>query len=505
MDVTNFNRDRKQKKRSIDFNAVVYGKVPPQAHELEEAIIGIVMLEKSAYDEIANVVVPEMFYVDAHQRIWRAIQRLSNKNWGIDILTVVEELRFSEELDLVGGSFYVTKLTNSVVSSANIKVHVHIIMQKYVQRELIRLSGELIGDAYEDNADPFELIAKADQKVFEVSSFLAQAQHVPLNQLAVRVAQKVLYPEQLTEDQRAARYLYTGFRDWDRINGPLFPGIYIIAARPGAGKTAFVLQLLVNMSRKFPVGFINIEMTDEQNIFRMVCNLAGLNNEEFKIEYEKWDDATKKLFVEGIQQIAQLNLFVESGESQVDRICNLIRYWKRKHGVKAVAIDYLQIMTIAEELLKYMTETAAINHIMKLLRQCAKSEGVTIFLLSQLNREMYRRAGSKEPNLADLKGSGNIEQDAFQIVFLHRPEYFEPDLLQDPETGESIKGLCVQIIAKHRDGRLGRIKHKFEPHLNRFVEWESDFVAYTTDKETGYKQISIPGTDPIQLEGDLPF
>src|SRR5678816_3702451 len=170
MDLTNLNRDRKRRKSSLDLSTMVYGKVPPQAKDLEEAVLGAIMLEKTAFDTVVEILKPECFYVDAHQRIFRAMQSLANKSQPIDILTVVEELRTREELDLVGGPYFVTKLTNSVVSSANIEAHSRIVLQKFIQRELIRISGEIISDAYEDSTDVFDLLDQAESKIYEVTS-----------------------------------------------------------------------------------------------------------------------------------------------------------------------------------------------------------------------------------------------------------------------------------------------------------------------------------------------
>src|SRR5687768_17065475 len=174
MELTNFNKDRKgasaRRRPSIDLSTMVYGKVPPQAKDLEEAVLGAIMLEKTAFDTVVEILKPECFYVEAHQRIYRAMQSLQQKNQPIDILTVVEELKSRGELDLVGGPYYVTRLTNSVVSSANIETHSRIILQKFIQRELIRISGEIIGDAYEDTTDVFDLLDDAESKLFEITN-----------------------------------------------------------------------------------------------------------------------------------------------------------------------------------------------------------------------------------------------------------------------------------------------------------------------------------------------
>ncbi|MGL6267550.1 MAG: replicative DNA helicase, partial [Chitinophagaceae bacterium] len=171
MELTNLNRDRKnRRKNSPELNTLVFGKIPPQSKELEEAVLGAIMLEKNAFDTVVEILKPECFYIDANQRIFMAMMSLASKSMPIDLLTVVEELKFREELDIIGGPFYVSKLTNAVVSSANIEAHSRIILQKFIQRELIRISGEIIGDAYEDSTDVFDLLDDAESKLFEITN-----------------------------------------------------------------------------------------------------------------------------------------------------------------------------------------------------------------------------------------------------------------------------------------------------------------------------------------------
>src|SRR3954447_3624119 len=193
MDLTNLNKDRvkSRRKSSIDLSTMVYGKVPPQAKDLEEAVLGAIMLEKSAFDTAIEILKPECFYVDAHQRIYRSMQSLQQKSQPIDILTVVEELRSKEELEMVGGPYYVTRLTNSVVSSANIEAHSKIILQKFIQRELIRISGEIIGDAYEDSADVFDLLDDAEAKLFEITNNHLRKNFDSIDTVLVKTIQRI--------------------------------------------------------------------------------------------------------------------------------------------------------------------------------------------------------------------------------------------------------------------------------------------------------------------------
>src|SRR3982750_4913755 len=192
MDLTNLNKDRKsRRKSSVDLSSMVYGKVPPQAKDLEEAVVGAIMLEKGAFDTVVEILKPECFYVDANQRIFRAFQNLAQNSLPIDILTVVEELKKSEELDNVGGPYYVTKLTNAVVSTANIEAHSRIILQKFVQRELIRISGEIIGDAYEDSTDVFDLLDQSESKMFNITNNYLKKNFDDIGTVLVKTIQRI--------------------------------------------------------------------------------------------------------------------------------------------------------------------------------------------------------------------------------------------------------------------------------------------------------------------------
>src|SRR5437868_5238312 len=209
MELTNFNKDKKlRRKAPVDLGTMMYGKVPPQAKELEEAVLGAIMLEKSAFDTVVEILKPDCFYVEANQRIYRAMQALQQKNSPIDLLTVVEELKFREEIDLVGGPYYVTRLTNAVVSSANIETHSRIILQKFIQRELIRISGEIIGDAYEDSTDVFDLLDEAESKLFEITNNHLRRDYVSIDTILVKTISRI---EDLRTRQDEITGVPTGF------------------------------------------------------------------------------------------------------------------------------------------------------------------------------------------------------------------------------------------------------------------------------------------------------
>src|SRR3982751_4225145 len=273
MDLTNLNKDRKpRRKTSLDLGTMVFGKVPPQAKELEEAILGAIMLEKTAFDTVIEILKPECFYVEAHQKIYRAMQSLANKSQPIDILTVAEELRFREELDVVGGAYYVTKLTNSVVSAANIGAHSRIILQKFIQRELIRISGEIIGDAYEDSTDVFDLLDDAESKLFEITNNHLRKNFDSIDTVLVKTIARI---EDLRHKNEDITGVPSGFPSLDRVTyGWQNTDLIILAARPAVGKTAFALNLARNAAmhtgKQTPVALFSLEMSAGQLVQRIL-------------------------------------------------------------------------------------------------------------------------------------------------------------------------------------------------------------------------------------------
>src|SRR5215510_7377995 len=216
MDLSNINKDRKQQKRrsAIDLGTMVYGKVPPQAKDLEEAVLGAIMLEKNAFDAVIEILKPECFYVEAHQRIFQSMQSLANKSQPIDILTVAEELKSREELEMIGGAYYVTKLTNAVVSAANIEAHARIILQKFIQRELIRISGEIIGDAYEDTTDVFDLLDESETKMFNITNNYLKKNYEDIGNALAKTINRIDELRTKTEDISGVP---SGFATLDRI------------------------------------------------------------------------------------------------------------------------------------------------------------------------------------------------------------------------------------------------------------------------------------------------
>lgn len=473
MDLTNINKDRKpRRKSSLDLGTMVYGKVPPQAKDLEEAVLGAIMLEKSAFDTVVEILKPECFYVEAHQRIFQSMQSLANKSQPIDILTVAEELRFKEQLDIVGGAYYVTKLTNAVVSSANIDAHARIILQKFIQRELIRISGEIIGDAYEDSTDVFDLLDDAESKLFEITNNHLRKNFDTIDSVLVKTIQRI---EDLRHKNEDVTGVPSGFPSLDRVTyGWQNTDLIILAARPAVGKTAFALNLarnaVMNPAKPTPVALFSLEMSAGQLVQRILSAESEIWLE--KIARGKLEEhEMKQLYARGIQRLAQAPLFIDDTPAlNIFELRAKCRRLKNKHNIGLIIIDYLQLMSGTGEN-RSSNREQEISNISRNLKALAKELSVPIIALSQLSRAVETRSagkdGNKMPQLSDLRESGAIEQDADMVMFLYRPEYY--DITQN-EMGESNRGETIVRIAKHRNGSLETIKLRALLHIQKFTE-----------------------------------
>ena len=471
MDLTSLNKDRKRRKTSIDMSTMMYGKVPPQAKELEEAVLGAVMLEKSAFDTISEIIKPECFYVEANQLIYRAMQGLQQKSMPIDILTVVEELKFREQLDAVGGPYYVTKLTNSVVSTANIDAHARIVLQKFIQRELIRISGEIIGDAYEDSTDVFDLLDDSETKMFNITNNYLKKNFDDIQSVLAKTINRIDELRTKTDDISGVP---SGFPTLDRITYGWQPtDLIILAARPAVGKTAFALNLARNAAlhptKPIPVGFFSLEMGASQLVQRILSAESEIKMEKIsrgKLENHEYEQllskGIKKLEVAPIyiDDTAALNIFEFRAKAR--RLVN-------KHNVGLIIIDYLQLMSGTGE--KGGNREQEISNISRNLKALAKELNVPIIALSQLSRAVETRKESKMPQLSDLRESGAIEQDADMVMFIYRPEYYE---VMNNENGESTHGETHVRIAKHRNGSLDTVKLRAKLEIQKFEEWDSN-------------------------------
>lgn len=473
MDLYPLNKDRKDKRnRTVDMGTILYGKVPPQAKDMEEAILGAIMMEKDAFDAANEVMKAEMFYVEAHQRIYTAMCRLANKSQPIDTLTVAEELRAMEELEMVGGPYYVTKLTNHVVSSANLQAHARIVFQKYVQRQIIKVSGEMIQNAYEDSADPFELLDEAEQALNSLSEAMSFGDMVPIDAVIVKALKQI---EEWRQLDTTITGVPSGFDELDKAtrgwqNGDLI----IIAARPSVGKTALALNIVRNAAMRFlqnhqqkkikarSVAVWSLEMKAMMLVLRMLA--AESTELLYRIQTGRLDEtAMKNIYAKGVQMLARLNIFFDDNPGlTLAKLRAKARKMKKKNELGLIVVDYMQLMTPDE---RSGTREQEVSKISRGLKNLAQELNVPIIALSQLSREVEKRTGhQRKPQLSDLRESGSLEQDADVVIFLWGPT--EEEIAQDAE----LLSKRYVRIAKQRNGVLIKVDLNFKDDIQLFTE-----------------------------------
>jgi len=440
------------------------GRIPPQAIEMEEAVLGAVMLEKDAIIEVLDILKPECFYVEAHQKIYTAIVNLSSAQKPVDMLTVTNELNRMKELDSVGGAFYITQLTTRIASAANIEFHARIVAQKYIQREMIRVSSEIQKKAFDEETDVDQLIDFAEGTLFAVSEGNIRKKTMSI-QVLVKEAIKQIEAAGKREDHLSG--VPSGFSELDRItSGWQFSDLVIIAARPSMGKTAFVLSMARNMAveHKRPLAFFSLEMSSIQLVNRLIVGETEIKADLIRngrLTNADWENLTNK-----ITKLSDAQIFIDDTPSlSVFEFRAKARRLKAAHDIQCIIIDYLQLMTAGGDAKGNRQEEVSL--ISRSLKAIAKELNVPIIALSQLNRGVETRTGDKRPHLSDLRESGAIEQDADIVVFIHRPEYYG---ITVDENNNSLINVAQLIIAKHRNGALEDVNLKFEKEFIKFVE-----------------------------------
>jgi replicative DNA helicase len=463
-----------------------FGKLPPQALDLEEAVLGALMLEKDALTSVIDILHPDSFYKDAHRMIFHAIRRLFEKSEPIDILTVTNELKKSGELDIVGGPFVITQLTSRVASAANIEYHSRIILQKHIQRELIRISSETIKDAYEDTSDIFFLLDRAEKNLFDVAQGNIQRNYKEMSSMVSEAYKQI---EAALKHGTGISGVESGFSDLDRItSGWQKSDLVVIAARPGMGKTAFVLSLARNaaISFKKPIAFFSLEMSSVQLVQRMIASETGIPAEKLKkgqlnpVEWQQLVTMTGKL--------SEAPIYIDDTPSlSIFDLRSKCRRLKVQHDIQLIIVDYLQLMRSDVDS-KSGNREQEISSISRSLKAIAKELNVPILALSQLSRAVESRGGIKRPQLSDLRESGAIEQDADMVLFIYRPEYYG---LAEDEDGHSTKSVAEIIIAKHRNGPLETVKLKFIDRLAKFADLEYNEQSSGDDSKSNFISGSI--------------
>ena len=458
----------REKKHAVEKAIFEHGKIPPQAVDLEEAVLGAIMLEKDALATVIDILIPDVFYKDQHKAIYGAIRSLFAETQPVDILTVTNQLKNSGELELAGGAYYIAQLTNRIASSANVEFHSRIILQKYIQRELISISSEIIKEAYDDTTDVFDLLDKAERNLFAVGETNLRRNYEEMQTLVMEAVKEI---EAAKNQELQFRGMPSGFTEIDRVTtGWQKSDLIILASRPGMGKTALALSMARNMAVDFrkPVAFFSLEMSSKQLVTRLISAESGLTSEMLRkgdLQDYQWQQLNTR-----ISKLIDAPLYIDDTPAlTIFELRAKCRRLKAQHDIEMVFVDYLQLMSPGYD--SRGNREQEISNISRSLKALSKELDIPILALSQLSRAVETRAGTKRPILSDLRESGAIEQDADLVIFIYRPEYYQ---LEFDDAGNSTLGMAEIIIAKHRNGPLADIKLRFIRNFAKFVEMESD-------------------------------
>ena len=454
-----------------------YGKVPPQAIELEEAVLGAIMLEKDSIITVLDILQAEYFYVDTNKKIYSAIVDLSRDLQPIDILTVTEKLKEKGELEEVGGPFYITQLTGRIASAAHIDFHARIITQKFIQRELIRISSEIQEKAFDSSIDVDDLLDFSEKELFNIAYGNIKKETARID---VLITEAIKHIEEVSKREDGLSGVPSGFSKLDRLtSGWQRSDLVVIAGRPSMGKTAFVLSMAKNIAvdHNRPLAFFSLEMSSIQLVNRMIVSETELAADKIRngnLQKFEWEQLEYK-----IKNLVDAPIFIDDTPAiSVFEFRAKCRRLKIQHNIEIAVIDYLQLMSGSGDYSG--SREQEVSTISRSLKAIAKELNIPIIALSQLNRSVEMRSGDKRPQLSDLRESGAIEQDADLVIFIHRPERYG---LTEDEYGQSTKGLAEIIVSKHRNGPTGDIRLKFRTELAQFSDIDESFGGEFPDDD----------------------
>ncbi|MGM5631582.1 replicative DNA helicase [Apibacter raozihei] len=446
------------------------GKLPPQAVELEEAVLGAMMIDKKGLDEIIDILSPEVFYKKEHQFIYEAIEDLFKETEPIDILTISNKLRSQGKLEAAGGDFNLIQLSNKVSSSAHIEYHSRIILEKYILRKLIEISSNMIEKSYDETSDVFDLLDYSESQLYEITNGTLKRTFNEAKNLVSNALKKI----KSLESKQGMSGIPSGFKHVDKITAGWQPSdLIIIAARPGMGKTAFILSMARNIaiSSEVPIGIFSLEMSAEQLMMRMISSETGIESEKLRkanLSELEWQQLYSR-----VNKLEKAPIFIDDSPGiSVFDLRAKARRLVSQHGVRIIMIDYLQLMSAGGKGIGNREQEIAT--ISRSLKAIAKELEIPVIALSQLSRSVETRGGSKKPLLSDLRESGAIEQDADIVTFIYRPEYYK---LETWEDGTPCSGQGEFIIAKHRNGALEDVRLKFTSSQAKFSDLDDNFYS----------------------------
>ena len=490
-----------RKKKSVAVpDTDAFGHQQPQNLQMEQAVLGALLIEQDAYSLVSEILRPECFYDPRHQTIYATIQALNIRQNPVDILTVTEALEATGKLEEVGGPYYITTLSAQVASSAHIEYHARIIAQKHLARSLITFTSELQTKAFDQSNDVDELMQEAEGKLFEISRLNMKKDYTQINPV-IGEAYDLLRKAASRSDGLSG--LTSGFPSLDKMtSGWQNSDLVIIAARPAMGKTAFVLSMAKKMAvdNRIPIAIFSLEMSNVQLVNRLIVNTCEITGEKIKsgqLEPYEWKQLDNR-----ITPLYDAPLYIDDTPSMsIFELRTKARRLVREHGVKMIMIDYLQLMNASG--MSFGSRQEEVSTISRSLKGLAKELNIPIIALSQLNRGVDGREGfdGKIPVLSDLRESGAIEQDADMVCFIHRPEYYK---LYDDGKGHDMRGMAMFIIAKHRNGAVGDVLMRFRNEYARFLD-ETEESLQESHGRTHTSKMSSMGADDLPPMPDDPL
>lgn len=487
--------------KNVEAVGLESGKKPPQAIDIEEAVLGALLLEPNSVADVLDILIPECFYKEANRKIFKAISTLALQHAPIDIFTVAQELKKTDDLEEIGGPYYLSQLSMKIGAAAHLEYHTKVLVQKYIQRELISISYEVQRDSFDDSIPVDDLLDSTQQKIFNLADRNMKRETQSVQDV---LSEAITELESIQDREDGLSGVPSGYTGIDSITYGWQPSdLIIIAARPAMGKTAFVLTMARNMTvdHKVPVAVFSLEMSAVQLVKRLMTSETGLSSDKIrggkKLEPYEWEQLNVRL-----NQLSQAPLYIDDTPSlSIYEFRSKARRLVASAGVKLIIIDYLQLMAGPPEL-KGMREQE-VSAISRSLKSIAKELNIPIIALSQLSRAVETRGGAKKPQLSDLRESGAIEQDADIVMFIHRPDYY--GMAEDP----SQVGLTDIIIAKHRNGATAEVPMRFRASEVRFVD-ENDRAldmnsAFGGGMEEVGSQMNIGGSNDEFAGGESYF
>ena len=450
------NTPRRQRKQQPVDNT--YGHLPPQALDVERAVLGALMIDKDAYAVVCETLRPESFYEPRNQMVYAAIRDLSMEEKPVDVLTVTDQLSKTGKLDEVGGPGYIVELSSRVASSANIEYHASL------GRQLISFASNIETKAFDETIDVEDLMQEAEGSLFELSQRNMKKDYTAIDPV---IAQAVKTIQNAAKNTDGLTGVSTGYYKLDDLtSGWQASDLVIIAGRPAMGKTSFALSMAKNIAAdaRVPMAFFSLEMSNVQLVNRLISNVCEIQGSKIlngQLQRDEWDRLDKR-----INNLIGSPLYIDDTPGlSVFELRTKARRLVREHGVKLIMIDYLQLMNANG--MRFSSRQEEVSTISRSLKGLAKELDIPILALSQLNRGVESREGldGKRPQLSDLRESGAIEQDADMVLFVHRPEYYH--IYQD-ESGHDLRGMAQIIIAKHRKGATGDVLLTFRGEFTRF-------------------------------------